>query len=286
MWPHVTGFLAPSAWAAGVLRSYVARLGEELGPRAVSLWPHGVEAQFLPNAFRHEERKVEFTSGEFRVLHVASSRAERKGTAQLVEAWCSLIDEARIGARAQLRLVLDEPHAWPKDVERTAARFIRQGDPRSTIRVIPRQGAAPEEMRAMLQAHHVVCQPSRGEGFGLVPLEARACGVPVVMTDCTGHEEHTCGVPELRELAERGERRLALSALGVVVVEHGAPAPIDDGPGATAPSVSPMAVARALEHAYAAWPKLASAAYEAAAGVGEQWSWAAVTERWLKEKRA
>ena len=31
--------------------------------------------------------------------------------------------------------------------------------------------------------------PSKGEGFGIPLIEAQACGIPVIITKCTGHEE-------------------------------------------------------------------------------------------------
>ena len=264
MWPHVTGFLAPSRWAASVLRGYVEKLGAELGPRGVSVWPHGVGQEFAPLPGRYEKRVDEYAGGCFRVLHLASTRLERKGTAQLVEAWCMLLRDKRLPPRAELRLVLDEPPNWPEHVRRMAA------DEPSIIHM-DRAGATAHHASAMYQACHVVCQPSRGEGFGLVPLEARASGVPVVMTGCTGHAEHAY-------------EPNGVVAVGVHLVASQADAPIDDGPGAMAPMVRAEDIAETLGTVCKHWKILAEGAHEAAP-FGKQWSWQDVTERWLKEER-
>jgi glycosyltransferase involved in cell wall biosynthesis len=47
-----------------------------------------------------------------------------------------------------------------------------------------------EELVKQLQAAHLFIFPSRMEGFGLPPLEAMACGVPVVSTDIDGIKEY------------------------------------------------------------------------------------------------
>lgn len=46
----------------------------------------------------------------------------------------------------------------------------------------------PAEEQALYARSHVYLQPSRGEGFGLQPLQAIAQGLPTVLTDAHGHE--------------------------------------------------------------------------------------------------
>jgi hypothetical protein len=45
-----------------------------------------------------------------------------------------------------------------------------------------------EEEKAMYSIAHVYVQPSRGEGFGLRPLQAIAQGIPTIATNAHGHE--------------------------------------------------------------------------------------------------
>lgn len=45
-----------------------------------------------------------------------------------------------------------------------------------------------EEEQALYASAHCYLQPSRGEGFGLQPLQAMAQGCPTILTDAHGHE--------------------------------------------------------------------------------------------------
>ena len=127
-----------------------------------------------------------------------------------------------------------------------------------TVRIIPRADLTPEQMAQNLAWSHVVCQPSRGEAFGLIPLEALCCGVPVVATDCTGHSEY---------LGSSGH------AEGVEIIATGSLTPIDDLPGAMAPSLDPQEIARALKLARDIWGALQDEAQQNAAHWQRLWSW-------------
>lgn len=53
-----------------------------------------------------------------------------------------------------------------------------------------------EEEEALYETAHVYLQPSRGEGFGLQPLQAMAQGIPTILTDAHGHKAFSrYGVP-------------------------------------------------------------------------------------------
>ncbi len=63
-------------------------------------------------------------------------------------------------------------------------------------------------MRAMYNSFDVLLQPTQGEGFGLPVMEAQACGVPVIATNCTTMPELV--FEELGILVEPSDRYLSL----------------------------------------------------------------------------
>jgi len=202
--------LAPSIWASGVLHSYNLR---------TIVVRHGVSG--FDTAAREMARE-EYEKGLFRVMHLSTSAGQRKSTFELIQAWCEAQGAGYIPSTAQLVCVLDHD-------ARTALRerlLDAELATPTTVDLMTRWDFGPGMFTRVFRAAHVVCQPSRAEAFGLLPLEALACGVPIVATACTGHAEHVFGP-------------------GVVQVLHDENAPIDDGPGAMAPTDCSRKVARA-----------------------------------------
>jgi glycosyltransferase involved in cell wall biosynthesis len=245
----MTAFVGTSSWASEVISTYTSR--------PVYTWNHGVHPDFkvLPD--------VE-PSADFSVLHLASTHQERKGTRELIQAW-ALVIKAWDGERSgRLRLMVDGPIGYFDDAIREATRSVPAA--RDTYEMVSRMDLTEAAMARFYQEHHLVCQPSRAEGFGLVPLEARACGVPVLATTCTGHRDH------LRP----GDFR------GVLVVPHGEESAIDDGPGAMAPTVRAEDLADWLDGTLDVTDGLRRESREAAASVAKRWSWSSVTDEFLR----
>lgn len=245
---HATHLIAPSSWASNVLQKHFPEL-------PVMIARHGVEAEFSqqPCSSEYERRKMlEWQSGQWRVLHLASTGRQRKGTTELIEAWKLARKQEYIPKKAQLFLIL----------ERETLDLLVMRDPNlqdEGIIVNDRmgrlgEGLSPQTMAMVYRSVHLVIQPSRGEAFGMVPLEARAAGTPVAATACTGHSEHVAGP-------------------GVVVIPHSDPEPIDDLPGAMAPSVTVEAIQGALAIAHCGWPELHEGALWNATNVQNHWSW-------------
>lgn len=59
------------------------------------------------------------------------------------------------------------------------------------IELVPAVGGDDEELRELLWSCHAYLQPSRGEGWGMMPHEALATGMPAVVSDCAGHREYS-----------------------------------------------------------------------------------------------
>jgi len=227
--PTLTGFLAPSRWAEGVLQ-------REFPDHPVILCPHGV----LPVFQVHEGSK---RGDAFRLLHVSSSRLSRKGTVELVAAWKLLQKSRELPEGSTLRILVN-PAFFDEFLG-----FVSEG-----IEVYHGQNILPEVYARGLQNFNFVVQPSRAEGFGLVPLEARACGVPVIATGCTGHATHMQGP-------------------GVVLVKHRDNALSDDYLGASAPTVRVEDVLKALEYGFDNRKGLQEEAKKYAGEIQQSWSW-------------
>jgi len=248
---YATHVLCPSEWAAAIVSRYT--------DKPILVTPLGVLPGF-GSVGGGEERVEQYARGEFRVLHLSSSTRQRKGTAELVLAWEQLRKSGAFSPEARLTLVLVPEMRmavieWLSDRGVTGVMAAELG-----IELANRlhgKGAPPDQMAHVYGAHHVVCQPSRGESFGLCSLEALACGTPIVATQATGHSQwFASGLP------------------GAVPIPVGPYAEIDDLAGARAPAVRPSDIADALEFARAQWLTLRAAALENAARTREVWSYA------------
>ncbi len=246
------GLITPSKWGAGVLRRYFPKHEIIVAPHGVSPDVHHVRTQ------QRERARTLYGEGVFYCLHMLSGATERKGTRVLMEAWHSLKRSGALPKKAALILVVPPDQAsrirW---VATKIGLDIR--DNSDDMLIVPGFSMSQNDVaETFYSAAHVVCQPSRGEGFGMVPLEARACGVPVVATACTGHSEH---------MPTDG------SVPGCVLVPTGDLAPMDDFPGSMAPSLRTEDVAKALQSAYENWREIEAAACYAAENVQATWTW-------------
>jgi len=263
--------VAPSSWGAEIVERYT---GKHLPP-----YRHGVSKGFSP-APSNLPLVQAYDDGQFRVLHLSSTDRARKGTAELVEAWCLARQHGWLGRHPKLHLIVDAP-----------AGTYPLADAEETIDIPHRHLNLPiEKMRAFYQDYHLVCQPSRGEGFGMCPLEARACGIPVCATRCTGHADHVTYGGDEGDVRLHGglferERPYWKEPPGVVYVPSFDNAPIDDAPDprAVAPALDVEVLAQSLAVAYKHWKKLEVDARAAADDIRAQWSWRSTTEQWLRK---
>ena len=251
--PMITDWLTPSRWSAEQLRP--------LTRAPVTVWRHGVAPEFCPKDDLLQLLRESRADGQFRVLHMTSTPRQRKGTAQLIQAWSRLLTSGKLPSKSLLSLVLSSAGIGGEIEARLA---LLEPDVAKTVEVVrtPLDLPVPETAR-LYQSYHAIAQPSRGEGFGMVPLEALSCGVPVVATACSGHSEF-----------------LSPQTPGLALVEHGALGKIDDGPGAVAPTVSVDAVADALVRCHDGWQLLAEEARDNADNLRRDWSWTNVMRQW------
>lgn len=193
-------------------------------------------------------------------LHVSGALtfAERKGTAQLLRAFRAFVDE-----HENAHLLLKMPHT-----EGVRRAIVEAGlEHRATL--VEERSYEPYEMAGLYRRVHAVVQPSRAEGFGLVPLEARAVGTPVLVTHCTGHLEH----------AHNSD----------VVVVHGRSEPLETqaNPVGAAPTVSVSAVKGALDTLVASLYNRRRLSLEnAKCGDFRKWQWQCVLASFVAQLKS
>jgi glycosyltransferase involved in cell wall biosynthesis len=144
-------------------------------PSRVQVAPLGVNPRFAPATVAEITAvKKHHALGAPFVLYLGGIDA-RKDVGLLLEAF------ARVVARRREPLllvlaghVLGAPE-YPALRER--ARALQLGERLRVLEFVPL-----EHLAMLLSAAHVFAFPSRSEGFGLPPLEAMACGTPVVCT--------------------------------------------------------------------------------------------------------
>ncbi len=153
--------------------------------------PCGVDtATFRPYDQQEARRRLGLTNGTLRdklVLFVG--RIEPlKGLDTLLQAMALLVeDEGGLGQQLQLLVVGGDVHAgedqWGREERRLRGLVDELGLP-NVVRFI---GSRPQAQLPLLySAADVVAVPSHYESFGLVALEAQACGVPVVASRVGG----------------------------------------------------------------------------------------------------
>lgn len=141
----------------------------------IEVVPHGIDAAYGPPPEQtprpREHRREQWG---FHLVHVtgAVSHPERKGTPQLLLAM-KLLERTH----PHVRLTI----LTPRDTK--LREVCEKLEIQHMVNFAPTQGRSTVEQAAIYANADAVVQPSRGEGFGLCPLEARACGTPVVITE-------------------------------------------------------------------------------------------------------
>jgi glycosyltransferase involved in cell wall biosynthesis len=245
--------LTPSSWGKQVIDQ--AQLGCE-----VLVLNHGVSPLFTTG-------EQEIDDSPFVFLHTCSAIyfPERKGTPQTLTAFERLVEERD---DVVLRLVFGGR-------TRPMRKILNALEPRvkERLQVHFREGARePAEIRRAYLSCHAGLFPSRAEGMGMMPLEMRSCGVPVIQTFCTGHADHLDSDMDPREW-------------GITPVLYGEMSEAW-GKFGRAPTVLADDVYESMLQCIENYPALRAAALDKADAVRANWSWESTTQplvNWIKD---
>ena|GEM_PF-6592920 len=122
------------------------------------------------------------------------------------------------------------------------------------ISFLSRKATPPNMTMKYLSQYQGVLAPSRAEGFGLIPLECRSVGLPVLTTRATGHSEH-----------------MGRDVSGVVLVNTGPLEPCH--PVGKAPSITPEDISEGIEKLDRDWSSILSSSRAAMMDVRDTWTW-------------
>jgi glycosyltransferase involved in cell wall biosynthesis len=178
-----------------------------LAPSKVFAVPEAARPCFRPLAF-------EATEGERRRLGVGDDFLLAVGTVEPRKNLPALVrafeEVARANPSGRLQLVVAGNRGWLSGP-------LFEGLERSPFRdrVLFTGYVADETLRALYSSCRAFVYPSLYEGFGLPPLEAMACGAPVVASRISSLMEVTGGAALLFDPKDSGElARLLLRLLG------------------------------------------------------------------------
>jgi glycosyltransferase involved in cell wall biosynthesis len=171
----------PSRWNA------MAFVRAGCSPKKLQVMPHGLHPVYAkPGRLELNVGDAARYAGDApwpRFLHIAGAPAfrERKGTGVLIRAFGELAKE-QPEAHLTLRCGSTDP---------ALVSAIKRADVIDQVTIIEEGPLEPAEMRRFLcSGWDALVLPSRAEAFGLCAIEARAVGLPVILTHCSGHRQH------------------------------------------------------------------------------------------------
>jgi glycosyltransferase involved in cell wall biosynthesis len=157
-------------------------LGEHLGVRAeqIALVPPGIEpGRFHPRAAEEIERVTRAHGIRGPYLLYTGTVEPRKNLTGLLDAYAMLPESLR----DSFSLVLVGSKGW------LDADILRRLDELSALSIIRTGYVADADLPALYSGARLFVYPSIYEGFGMPPLEAMACGVPVITSDSSSLPE-------------------------------------------------------------------------------------------------
>ena len=151
--------------------TFCAEIFEEFGVnKIIRVIPHGID----PDIWKIENRYIK---DKFVFLHVGGPTA-RKGGQRVVDAFLDLFD-----GNKDVVLIL-------KSNESTECRFYENGVNFKSAKYHPQilsidYSVDVEDLVKIYNQAHCLVYPTNGEGFGLIPFQGIATGLPTIVTNAT-----------------------------------------------------------------------------------------------------
>ena len=164
---------------------WCANVFEDNGYKDVKVYPHGIDPIWQPKK-RLESEKVKF-------LHIGEP-APRKGGQMVVDAFINLFKD-----NPNYSLTIK---AHNNNTTRIYNNFIDRNiiglpDMHKNIKIIT-DDYNDGQMLSLYYSHDALVYPSYGEGFGFIPLQALATGMPVITTYDWAHYKKFTGPLKLK----------------------------------------------------------------------------------------
>jgi glycosyltransferase involved in cell wall biosynthesis len=193
----------PSDYVAEDVRRWIGGLPDD----RVQVDRPGVDARFWPLPEKEIDPVLARLEIERPYFLFVGTLQPRKNLLALMAAYSRLVKRRPDAPR----LVLAGRSGWEAEpIFRAAAEPVLAG------RVLFPGYVAPADLPALYAGAYAFVFPSLAEGFGFPPLEAMACGTPVIASDTSALRENLAGAAELVPPAETGA---LLDALERVVAD-------------------------------------------------------------------
>ena len=144
--------------------------------KPVLVVPHGLEPDYRPYDAKRRDRPFVFYAT------ANTNTIVRKGMTELVRCFRRAFAE-----RSDVLLWLRVGRSGAL-LETLAESDVRPDDP--SIRVEPPAPLSTAEFARLYSRAHCTVHPSKGEGFGLIPLQSIACETPVIAPNATGMADY------------------------------------------------------------------------------------------------
>lgn len=182
--------LIPEKWSIGIhsvnemwtTSNWCKEIFEDNGYKNIKVFPHGIEPIWKPfKRIKKENEPIKF-------LHLGEP-APRKAGQLVVDTFIKLF-----GNNPEYQLTIKAHHSSNirvYDYDKSRKR-LTSPDYYKNIKVITDEYSV-EQLVNLYHSHHVLVYPSWGEGFGFIPLQALATGMPTICTSGWAHYKNYLG---------------------------------------------------------------------------------------------